>query len=132
MFSSLFTCNFMSSGCRYKYSSRRRWSRRYWKFGDSGMCDNGWCTSGWKWFRGRCKVIIIIVSYLSWKEKCICARWNKQKNSINWLNIYRAVLGGADDRNCTYNNAQSNGYLKRQVNVTIRFKIWYYILWLWF
>jgi len=26
----------------------------------------------------------------------------------------RAVLGGADDRNCTYNNAQSNGYLKRQ------------------
>ena len=45
------------------------------------------------------------------------------KNIINRLNIYRAVLGGADDRNCTYNNAQSNGYLKRQVTVTIRFEI---------
>jgi len=26
----------------------------------------------------------------------------------------RAVLGSADDRNCTYSDAQSNGYLKRQ------------------
>merc|ERR1719273_50872 len=26
----------------------------------------------------------------------------------------RAVLGGADDRNCTYNDSESGGYLKRQ------------------
>ena len=28
----------------------------------------------------------------------------------------RAVLGGADDRNCTYNDGTNEGYLKRQVN----------------
>lgn len=26
----------------------------------------------------------------------------------------RAVLGGADDRNCTYNDSQNDGYMKRQ------------------
>ena len=45
------------------------------------------------------------------------------KKIINRLNIYRAVLGGADDRNCTYNDTQSNGYLKRQVTVAMKFKV---------
>ena len=83
MFSKFFTCNIMYSGNRCNYSTWRRWSRRYWKFGDSGMCDNGWCTSGWKWFRRRCKVMQITMSYVSWKESLYyrAARWHKQKNN---------------------------------------------------
>ena len=29
--------------------------------------------------------------------------------------MYRAVLGGADERNCSYNDKRDEGYLKRQV-----------------
>ena len=30
---------------------------------------------------------------------------------------HRAVLGGADERNCSYNDKRDEGYLKRQVTV---------------